>query len=517
MNFEMSFNAGAYVAPTVPLVMLLWFPFVLYLFMSLPGQRAIVLSFVVAWLFLPEASLILPGIPNYTKMSATCYGIFLATFIFNAQKLQFFRFSWVDIPIILYCISPFFSSLTNGLGPYDAITSTVDQTVTWGFPYFLGRIYLNTLNGMRLLALAVFVGGLAYIPLCLFEVRFSPQLHAIIYGSHAFPDFGQAMRFDGFRPTVLMRHGLAVGGWMMAATLTGIGLWKTKVLTKIRGIPMKFLVPVMLVGFTLLKSTGAYMLLVIGLVVLGAAWYFRTAVIALALIISMSVYLYQNALTESYVTDQIVTSLESFMPEERMASLEFRFNNEELLADKARQRLIFGWGGWGRNRIVDEQGNDVAVTDSLWIIVFGINGLFGLTAIFGAFFLPVFAFIRRYPAKLWSHPQVAPAAIMATILLLYMLDCILNAMTNPVFSVMCGGIAGVAVNQAQTRLAPVSRTGELLPPAPKQPVAQTNDEVGVPVFATEVDESSTQATIPKTAGIGGRRSLRPRRSARSGI
>ena len=366
-----------------------------------------------------------------------------------------------------------------------------------------------------MLAIGVFIGGLAYIPLCLFEVRFSPQLHAIIYGSHAFADFAQAMRMDGFRPTVLMRHGLAVGGWMMAATLTGIGLWKTGALTKVRGIPMKILVPVMLVGFTLLKSTGAYMLLVIGLGVMIGAWYFRTAVIALALIVSMSVYLYQNALTETYVTDQLVTYLESFVPEERIHSLEFRFDNEELLADKARQRTLFGWGGWGRNRIIDEDGNDVAVTDSLWIIVFGINGLFGLTAIFGAFFLPVFAFIRRYPAKLWSHPQVAPAALMSTVLLLYMLDSILNAMTNPVFSVMCGGIAGVAVNQAQTRLAPVSRTGELLPERPPAPPAPSAD-IPMGSSATEAEQDSTAEPREKT-GIGGGRSLRRRRSLGSGI
>ncbi|HEY9814453.1 MAG TPA: hypothetical protein V6D20_01410 [Candidatus Obscuribacterales bacterium] len=517
MNFEMTYNGGGYVAPTVPLVMLLWFPLVLYLFMQLPGQRAIVLSFVLAWLFLPEATLVLPGIPDYTKMSATCYGIFLATLLFNAQKLQFFKLSWIDIPILLYCIAPFFSSMSNGLGLYDGITGSIEQTVTWGFPYFLGRIYLNTLKGMRMLAIAVFIGGLAYIPLCLFEVRFSPQLHAIIYGSHAFADFAQAMRMDGFRPTVLMRHGLAVGGWMMAATLTGIGLWKTGALTKVRGIPMKILVPVMLVGFTLLKSTGAYMLLVIGLGIMAAAWYFRTAILALALIVSLSVYLYQNALTETYITDQIITSLESFVPEERIASLEFRFNNEELLADKARQRKIFGWGGWGRNRIIDEDGNDVAVTDSLWIIVFGVNGLFGLTAIFGSFFLSVFAFIRRYPAKLWSHPQVAPAALMATVLLLYMMDSVLNAMSNPVFSVMCGGIAGVAVNQAQTRLAPVSRKGELLPIRPPQPAipSPSPDLPTAPSPPTSEQEGDLEQQT-KT-GIGGGRSLRQRRSLGSGI
>ena len=34
-------------------------------------------------------------------------------------------------------------------------------------------------------------------------------------------------------------------------------------------------------------------------------------------------------------------------------------------------RPIFGWGGWGRNRVYDEMGNDMAVTDGYWIIFFG--------------------------------------------------------------------------------------------------------------------------------------------------
>ncbi|WP_233583633.1 hypothetical protein, partial [Corallococcus sp. CA053C] len=45
----------------VPLVMFAWIPIVFYLFSRFSPRRAVVVSFVTAWLYLPEAALSLPG------------------------------------------------------------------------------------------------------------------------------------------------------------------------------------------------------------------------------------------------------------------------------------------------------------------------------------------------------------------------------------------------------------------------------------------------------------------------
>ena len=325
--------------------------------------------------------------------------------------------------------------------------------MTWGFPYFLGRVYLNNLSGLRQLATGILMGGLIYVPLCLYEIRMSPQLHRMIYGF--FPhSFAQTIRYGGWRPQVFMQHGLEVGVWMMAATLIGIWLWKTRGITQIWGIPISWLVSALLITFVLVKSTGAYLLLILGIAILFVSWQFRTAILIFFLIASMSSYLAQNALTETYITDQIVASLEGFVPQERLQSLEFRFDNEELLADKARERIVFGWGGWGRNRVYDYNWAgelvDISVTDSLWIIAFGANGLVGLSSLFLSFFLPIIGFVKRYPATFWLNRKVAPAAVVAVILILYMLDCLLNSMVNPIFALACGGIAGVAIKKPET-------------------------------------------------------------------
>jgi hypothetical protein len=91
----------------------------------------------------------------------------------------------------------------------------------------LGRIYLSSLLGMYELAVAVFLGGPDYMPLCLLEVRLSPQLHTWIFGYHQH-SFGQSLRFGGFRPVVFMDHGLMVGLWMTMATLAGFWLWRSR-------------------------------------------------------------------------------------------------------------------------------------------------------------------------------------------------------------------------------------------------------------------------------------------------
>ncbi len=443
-------------SPISLLITIAWIPAVLYLFTRFPPQRAVVISFLVGWLYLPVITFPLPGIPDITKMNATCYGILLATAIFDAGRITSFKPGWLDLPMLVWCLCPYASSMTNGLGAYDGFSGALEQTVTWGVPYFLGRIYLNDLAGLRQMAVGIFVGGLTYVPLCLIESRLSPQLHQWVYGYRSFGDFSQSYRLGGYRPLVFMNHGLAVGAFMMAATLSGIWLWKTGVIKQVWNIPIKQLVIVLLITFILCRSTGAYIMLLLGLALMFGSTRLRSALPVLVLIVGMCSYLYINAMTEIYFTDQLVGVMKKIFPPERVQSVEFRFDNEEILADKARQRIVFGWGGYGRNRVyeLDWKGDlvDISVTDSLWIIAFGINGAVGLLSITASMLLPVVSFfVFRYPARTWSHRQVAPVAVLTIVLTLYMLDCILNAMVNPLFALASGGISGVVLKEKATK------------------------------------------------------------------
>jgi hypothetical protein len=451
MGFFFPYNPTAAPNILVSLVMFGWIPTVLHLFSRFSPRRAIVTSFITAWLFLPEVAMKLPGLPDYTKMTATSYGILIATFIFDTERFRTFKFGWLDLPMLTWCICPLAASLSNGLGLYDGFSAALGQTVVWGVPYFLGRIYLADLAGLRQLAIGIFTGGLFYVPLCLFETRFSPQLHRILYGGHAYADFSQSMRLGGYRPTIFMIHGLAVGAFMMAATLIGIWLWQSQAVKQFWNIPIQWLVGALFITFILIKSTGAYVLLAVGATILLVGKRFHTAVLIFAVILAVALYLYFNTATGNSFSDQIISTLSGVIEADRLQSLEFRFHNEELLADKARQQMIFGWGGWGRNLIFDATGKQLTIPDSLWILAFGQYGVVGLTSLNTAILLPIFSFFwSRYPARLWAKPEVGSAAVLAVVIVMYMVDCLVNAMVNPIYILACGGIAGVVLKPART-------------------------------------------------------------------
>jgi len=456
MGFLYLGNQFAVPSILVPAVMFGWIPLVFLLFVQFPTRKAIIASFIVGWLFLPEAVLPLPGLPDYSKISATSYLILVAALFWDIERLKSFQLSWIDIPMIAWCLGSIMTSLTNGLGLYDGVTAAVENCVTWGLPYFLGRIYLNSLGALRHLAIGIFFGGLVYVPLCLYELRMSPQLHSIVYGSHAHSDFAQTMRYGGFRPTVFMRHGLAVGAWMMAASLIGIWLWRTGVIKRIFMVDIRWPVLALILTFALTKSTGAYGLFAIGIGLLFLSTGFSTVLPVVAVAVGVFVYIYINAGTESYFTDQLVQALSNVFSPERIQSLEYRFDNEELLVDHARSHIMWGWGGWDRSTVNHPETGKRVVQDSLWIIAYGMRGAIGLISLFSALLLPPVAFCLRYPASLWRRKDIAPVAVLVVVMLLYVVDCLLNAMINPIYILSCGGIAGV-VTQTPA-LAPTSRS-----------------------------------------------------------
>jgi hypothetical protein len=263
-----------------------------------------------------------------------------------------------------------------------------------------------------------------------------------------------------------MQHGLAVAAFMMAATFIALWLWQTKAIKQLWNIPSSWLFGILFVTFVLTRSTGALTIFLIGVVFLFVGKQFRTALPIFILIIGMGVYLYLNAETETYFTDQLITYLSKIFPAERVQSLQFRFNNEELLVDHARDRIIFGWGGWDRSRVIMPDTGRLAIQDSLWVLAFGMTGTVGLVSLFTSMLLPVWAlFWSRYPARTWTNPQVAPVVALAVMVVLYMLDCIMNAMINPLYILAAGGIAGLVMSPEVTRRTSPKQVPKQLVPA----------------------------------------------------
>jgi hypothetical protein len=422
----------------IPVALIGWVTLVLILFMDLPARRAAITALVAGWLFLPEASLEMKGLPDYSKSAAISVSLLVATLVFRTRNLRKFRLRWHDAPMGAWCLGPMLSSIANGLGVWDGFSAVVNNLLLWGIPYLIGRIYITDREGLREFALGIFIGGLMYVPLCLWEIRMSPQLHYMLYDVR--PDFFRKLvRYGGFRPTVFMSTGLRLAFWMTVATVAGFWLWRGTRLRQLFSCPLWLLILVMVFTLVLCKTAFAYIvlpiavLLPLALVRLRISWPF----VILILMAPTYVALRTSGLWEA----QSVVSIAASIDELRAESLQSRISHENSLSQKALQRPILGWGRWGRSRVTDEWGRDVSRTDGMWIMAFGQQGFLGVVSLLAFYVVPLLRFVRKYPGKEWANSYVGPAAAIALVGLVNLIFNIPNNSVNPILTAALGGLS----------------------------------------------------------------------------
>lgn len=425
----------------VPITLALFVPAALGLVAWLGPRRGVVVSLLAGWLLLPsfDGKIAVPFLA--TKAMFVPVVVLGAALAFDLRNWQRLRPRWIDVPMVVFCAEPFVTSMVNGLGAYDGAQAVFQITSTWGVPYLLGRVYLGTPRAIGELADGLVLAALAYVPLALWEVRMSPNLHLWTYGYHPM-DFLQAVRFGGFRPNVFLSHGLMLGMVMSTASLVAWWLWRTRARTRLLGLSYGWWVAV-LVGTTVLaKSTGAILLLIAGIAVMEGTRRLAAPWLVLALLLAPSGY--AAARIAGWSGEGILELSERWVDTDRASSLKYRMDNEDALVAKAMERPGLGWGRWGRSRIYDEDGRDISVTDGMWIITLGVSGLVGLVALALFQALPALALLRRFPSRFWGDPRIAAAAALAVAVLLWAVDNVLNAMVTPLPQLMAGAVIALS-------------------------------------------------------------------------
>ena len=454
-----------------------WIPIALFMFAIFKPRQAVLWAYIGAWLFLPIFGIKINLLPDLTKVSVSSLGVLLGVMLFDPNRLLSFRPRWFDVPMLVWCLAPFFSSLKNGLGAWDGASGILQNLIFWGIPYLVGRIYFSDWEGFRELAIAMFIGGIIYVPLCLVEMRLSPQLHRWIYGyfQHSFV---QTLRFGGYRPMVFMQSGLALSMWMACASVVAVWLWISGAMKHLWGVPMVWPVMVLVITTILCKSLASLAFLVVGLGTLFWIRGFRNALPLYLLIAAAPLYMLLRA-SGAWDGQNLVDLVTDMAGAQRAQSLETRISAENKLTEKAFEHPVFGWGKWSPEtpgkapwRVYDDRGKDVAPTDGMWVITLGTDGLFGLVAITICILFPVILLRQRVPLAYWAHPLAAPAAAMAIVLVLHMLDNLLNAMLNPIFVLGMGGLAAIG-SAAARRPAPQRQIYSAPQPSPavRQPAA----------------------------------------------
>ena len=402
------------------------------------------------YMFLPvKTEFDFPMIPPLGKGSIPAISAILGCWLIKKKQISYFKeLGNIKYLVILFITVPFITSSLNsapivmpglyiaGLTYYDGLSAVVYQFLLIT-PFFLGRQFFKTYKDQLMMFKLLVIACLLYSPLILFEIRMSPQLHAWIYG-HFPSTFVQQMRQGGFRPIVFMGHGLSVSFFISIALIASVALLKNSIKIHRYSIkPVSFYILTILI---LCKSVASLLYGVFSWVLLLWAKPKKQHQLSIFLVILTLSYPILSIM--KVFPHQMINNIALSVSEERAQSLNFRFENEEILLEHAKEKFYFGWGGWGRNRVYDEvTGKDKSVTDGRWIITFGQFGIFGFIAEFGLLAMVVFRAYRASKLLKGANEKNLLAA-HAWILAIVMINLLPNASLRPWLWLIAGILLG---------------------------------------------------------------------------
>ncbi|WP_237060358.1 hypothetical protein [Microbulbifer sediminum] len=422
------------------------------LYSRLPAITATFITIVGGYLFLPvKVEFDLPLLPPLDQETIPVITAAVACLLVKGT-------GFVGIPprgierfiVVLLLLSPVATVLTNG-EPYfngeifirgltvkDSLTAIV-ETYLMILPFILGLALVRTDQDLiRVFRLLVLL-ALVYTPLVLYEARMSPQLHTMLYGF--FPhSFAQQVRFGGFRPVVFIGHGLLLAVFYTVPFIITAILSRAR--QRISPVPTVFFSFYLALILVVCKSVAAWLIGIVGFCTIMFMPAFLTSLLTRT--ICTIVIAYPMLCILDLFPHREFVDFAALFGEGRAQSLDFRFYHEERLLEHAREKLLLGWGAWGRNRLAD------SVTDGFWIIQLGTYGLVMFAGLFGLMSGSIFRALKA--AKMASDPRrrslFAGAALLGALMMMNQLP---NSSLYSWLWFLFGCIGGVTYNRVTAR------------------------------------------------------------------
>jgi hypothetical protein len=434
--------------------LLLWPFLALTVFAQRAMVPAILAATVVPYLLLPESyTIFLPGVPDLDKTAAISIGVAAGLILYGARarkraKLpdlktasRFFRFVLLSL-VATILIGSVLTVMNNremlffgptvlpALRPWDAV-GLIGSMALFLLPFFVARKFLATPDTHRTLLALLVLAALLYSLLMLVEIRLSPQLHRWVYGYHQH-SFGQHIR-DGFRPMVFLYHGLWVGFFIFMSLIAAAALWKSERDTK-------WLWAGGWIFFILMisKNLGAFAIGLMCLAIFFGFW--QKMQIWFIIFIALATLAFPALRQAELIPIEQILEMAENVSEDRAQSLEFRLDNEDQLLKRAFEKPLTGWGSWSRDRIYNDRGEDVSVSEGLWILTLGGWGWIGYVGLFGLLVLPLISL--PFTSRRKEIPvETMGLALICTGNLVYLIP---NATLTPIGLLCFGALAGFA-------------------------------------------------------------------------
>lgn len=418
-------------------------------------EKAIILLVLIPYLFMPvplsgQGPINLPGLPPLDKAAVPLLTLLMILWAKKVKVEYLPRYRFTVFFALAFLLYPLATALANsdrlvfgptslpGLTLKDAVSMTTSYFIRTYVPFVVGFTLLRSNEAHKELVKLIFIFGLIYSVLMLWEVRMSPQLHSKLYGY--FPhDWRQQVRMGGFRPVVFLGHGLLVAMFGCIVAICTYTLWRAKhPILRSKGMwVFGYITLVLLLCKT--YSAVIYLLLFLAVVV-----PFRSPKMRLRIAAGIAMFVLMFPIVRHQLPLADIADFFADINEDRASSLQFRFYHEDQLLERALERKWFGWGSWGRNRVRDPvTGRDLSVTDGRWILVFGQFGWLGYIGSFGLLLYPILTLsrtVRKGNIEEYSEYTFALVMILAVIAV----DQIPNASVNSFVLLLAGAVLGRA-------------------------------------------------------------------------
>jgi hypothetical protein len=450
-SFLLSAAYAAKAGALTQLALLLSVPITIAIFSSYRPSLSIPIVYLGSLLFLPERiNFDFPLVPPLDKESLPTLTLFICALVTKRAEIKAARMgTGADLLTVGIALASVGTVLTNpdplqfgptllpGLTIHDSFSEAIRTFILPGIPFLLARTFFRTREHVEDLLKVFVVAGLIYFPFILIELRFSPQMHNWIYG-FAQHDFIQTKRGDGYRPMVFMSHGLALSMFVLASLISAVALARAKVKV-LKKSPALFAL-VQTAALFLMKSLGT---IIYGIVAGPVAWFFKPkGQIRVAVVLAVIVLAYPFVRPGPLFPRTELVDYAAQIEQDRARSLEFRFRNEDELFARTLERPIFGWAGFSRGHIFDQQGIDRSVVDGGMIGVLNRYGFAGFVLNFWLMLWPVFVAswrVRRFPVE--DGNLLAATALITSC---YAIDLLPNGFFNNLPFLFAGVTLGLA-------------------------------------------------------------------------
>lgn len=450
----------------------LFVPASLALFAFFRAGTAVALCFIFGTILLPEQMVYYVKVfPNIDKMNVISLCALLGCLVTARHRIRRALRGKLKYLFLLLFANDVLRALMNGdalhygstvlggIKPHTGLTFVLEDTLRIGVPFVLGAAVFRRPTEIRNFVRIFVAGAILYSLFALIEIRLSPQLHKWVYG-YQHIDFAQVLRGDGYRPVAFFPHGLAAAMFLATALTLTLALYKSGSI------------------YALILS-GFFMLVLILSHSLGALLYG----IALAPVILLSfprsqaraakwiaiiVLVYPALRVADVFPMKWVVDKAAMINEDRASSLQFRFTHDDAILKKTMTRPVFGWGGFARGRIFDEQtGEDLSVTDGEWILVVMKRGVSGFLCFFSILLWPVIRAAKRL-RHVESYPVRALLAGLALAGAINSVDLLVNALFTVLPFLIVGALYGALQELAPAR----SQVPAQVPPYPRRGFAR---------------------------------------------